>query len=209
MRWKRWWLTWLILTQPGRSHSSGIIKGTVPKDMYKMQRQCKFINIEWNKVSGERMSMKCSKSCTWTNDVMQRIKVFLPRKFLYSETFGFTKQHFLGIMDIFTEGFGTFFKTVKDYVNLEYFSKAKSVNVYVNILRNTLPNLAKLLFCSLFSCRYFNPAGAHPSGDIGEDPLGIPNNLMPYIAQVGTIMYIYRNVNILLVQFTFYFILFC
>jgi len=33
--------------------------------------------------------------------------------------------------------------------------------------------------------RYFNPAGAHPSGEIGEDPLGIPNNLMPYIAQVA------------------------
>ena len=33
--------------------------------------------------------------------------------------------------------------------------------------------------------RYFNPAGAHQSGDIGEDPLGIPNNLMPYIAQVS------------------------
>jgi UDP-glucose 4-epimerase len=32
--------------------------------------------------------------------------------------------------------------------------------------------------------RYFNPAGAHQSGMIGEDPLGIPNNLMPYIAQV-------------------------
>lgn len=33
--------------------------------------------------------------------------------------------------------------------------------------------------------RYFNPAGAHPSGLIGEDPNGIPNNLMPYIAQVA------------------------
>jgi len=33
--------------------------------------------------------------------------------------------------------------------------------------------------------RYFNPAGCHESGDIGEDPLGIPNNLMPYIAQVA------------------------
>ena len=32
--------------------------------------------------------------------------------------------------------------------------------------------------------RYFNPVGAHPSGVIGEDPQGIPNNLMPYIAQV-------------------------
>lgn len=33
--------------------------------------------------------------------------------------------------------------------------------------------------------RYFNPVGAHPSGLIGEDPTGIPNNLMPYIAQVA------------------------
>jgi UDP-glucose 4-epimerase len=33
--------------------------------------------------------------------------------------------------------------------------------------------------------RYFNPCGAHPSGLIGEDPAGIPNNLMPFIAQVA------------------------
>eukprot|EP01120_Amphizonella_sp_Union-15-10_P006560 TRINITY_DN2123_c0_g2_i1.p1 TRINITY_DN2123_c0_g2~~TRINITY_DN2123_c0_g2_i1.p1 ORF type:complete len:353 (-),score=64.82 TRINITY_DN2123_c0_g2_i1:52-1077(-) len=33
--------------------------------------------------------------------------------------------------------------------------------------------------------RYFNPVGAHPSGKLGEDPLGIPTNLMPYIAQVA------------------------
>jgi UDP-glucose 4-epimerase len=33
--------------------------------------------------------------------------------------------------------------------------------------------------------RYFNPAGAHESGMIGEDPLGIPNNLMPYVARVA------------------------
>jgi UDP-glucose 4-epimerase len=33
--------------------------------------------------------------------------------------------------------------------------------------------------------RYFNPVGAHPSGHIGEDPNGIPNNLMPFIAQVA------------------------
>jgi len=33
--------------------------------------------------------------------------------------------------------------------------------------------------------RYFNPTGAHPSGRIGEDPNGIPNNLMPYVAQVA------------------------
>jgi UDP-glucose 4-epimerase len=33
--------------------------------------------------------------------------------------------------------------------------------------------------------RYFNPTGAHPSGRIGEDPNGIPNNLFPYISQVA------------------------
>ena len=33
--------------------------------------------------------------------------------------------------------------------------------------------------------RYFNPVGAHESGTIGEDPKGIPNNLMPYVAQVA------------------------
>ncbi|MFB0823668.1 UDP-glucose 4-epimerase GalE [Chromobacterium violaceum] len=33
--------------------------------------------------------------------------------------------------------------------------------------------------------RYFNPIGAHESGDIGEDPNGIPNNLMPFITQVA------------------------
>ena len=33
--------------------------------------------------------------------------------------------------------------------------------------------------------RYFNPVGAHPSGKIGEDPAGIPNNLTPYITQVA------------------------
>ena len=35
------------------------------------------------------------------------------------------------------------------------------------------------------SLRYFNPIGAHESGNIGEDPKGIPNNLLPYIAQVA------------------------
>jgi UDP-glucose 4-epimerase len=33
--------------------------------------------------------------------------------------------------------------------------------------------------------RYFNPVGAHPSGLIGEDPRGVPNNLMPFVAQVA------------------------
>ncbi len=38
---------------------------------------------------------------------------------------------------------------------------------------------------SIILLRYFNPIGAHESGRIGEDPTGIPNNLMPYITQVA------------------------
>ena len=38
---------------------------------------------------------------------------------------------------------------------------------------------------SAANLRYFNPVGAHPSGDIGEAPQGIPNNLVPYIADVA------------------------
>lgn len=38
---------------------------------------------------------------------------------------------------------------------------------------------------SITLLRYFNPIGAHKSGNIGEDPKGIPNNLLPYVAQVA------------------------
>eukprot|EP01035_Chromulina_nebulosa_P017901 gene17901-23519_t len=38
---------------------------------------------------------------------------------------------------------------------------------------------------SIVILRYFNPVGAHPSGRIGEDPNGIPNNLMPFVSQVA------------------------
>jgi len=38
---------------------------------------------------------------------------------------------------------------------------------------------------SIALLRYFNPIGAHESGKIGEDPNGVPNNLMPYITQVA------------------------
>ena len=37
----------------------------------------------------------------------------------------------------------------------------------------------------LIALRYFNPVGAHASGRIGEDPRGVPNNLMPYLMQVA------------------------
>lgn len=50
------------------------------------------------------------------------------------------------------------------------------------IMRDTAASDSTLEFVSL---RYFNPVGAHESGLIGEDPNGIPNNLMPYIAQTA------------------------
>jgi UDP-glucose 4-epimerase len=40
-------------------------------------------------------------------------------------------------------------------------------------------------WCNVQCLRYFNPVGAHESGLIGEDPNGIPNNLLPYITQVA------------------------
>lgn len=51
------------------------------------------------------------------------------------------------------------------------------------ILRDVAASDETLTFTVL---RYFNPIGAHPSGLIGEDPSGVPNNLMPYIAQVAS-----------------------
>ena len=47
-------------------------------------------------------------------------------------------------------------------------------------LVDSAPNLWRI------AClRYFNPVGAHPSGRIGEDPMGIPNNLFPFVSQVA------------------------
>ncbi len=52
-----------------------------------------------------------------------------------------------------------------------------------DILRDCCSKPASQWSVSLL--RYFNPIGAHPSGLIGEDPQGIPNNLLPYVAQVA------------------------
>jgi len=56
-----------------------------------------------------------------------------------------------------------------------------------NILRDLkmADSLSENAFWKLGILRYFNPVGAHISGLIGEDPQGIPNNLLPYIAQVA------------------------
>lgn len=50
------------------------------------------------------------------------------------------------------------------------------------ILRDVSASSDQWQICLL---RYFNPVGAHPSGEIGEDPNGTPNNLLPFIAQVA------------------------
>lgn len=55
------------------------------------------------------------------------------------------------------------------------------------VVENLLQDLASSDSTTEFiALRYFNPVGAHESGAIGEQPQGIPNNLMPYIAQVAS-----------------------
>ena len=64
----------------------------------------------------------------------------------------------------------------------------KPINVYGRsklMVENILTDLVHANPALRVAClRYFNPVGAHSSGLIGEDPLGIPNNLMPYLGQV-------------------------
>ena len=58
-------------------------------------------------------------------------------------------------------------------------SKA-AVEQLLSDLKDSAPNRWRI------AClRYFNPVGAHPSGEIGEDPLGTPNNLFPFVSQVA------------------------
>lgn len=60
------------------------------------------------------------------------------------------------------------------------YSKSKRMNeVVLEDVARTHPDLDVTVL------RYFNPVGAHPSGLIGEDPSGIPNNLMPYVQRVA------------------------
>ena len=65
----------------------------------------------------------------------------------------------------------------------------KPINVYGRsklMVENILTDLVHANPALNVAClRYFNPVGAHSSGLIGEDPLGIPNNLMPYLGQVA------------------------
>ncbi|NLL38543.1 MAG: UDP-glucose 4-epimerase GalE [Clostridiales bacterium] len=53
------------------------------------------------------------------------------------------------------------------------------------MIEQIVTDTAKATGMSAVLLRYFNPVGAHPSGLIGEDPAGIPNNLMPFVSQVA------------------------
>ena len=64
-------------------------------------------------------------------------------------------------------------------INPYGYTKVAIENMLFDLFKSNM-NLWKI--CSL---RYFNPVGAHPSGFMGEDPIGIPCNLFPYITQVA------------------------
>ncbi|MHA6785931.1 UDP-glucose 4-epimerase GalE [Pseudonocardia saturnea] len=59
---------------------------------------------------------------------------------------------------------------------------ARSKHFCEQILRDACQQDTRL---SVIALRYFNPIGAHPSGNLGEDPKGRPNNVLPYLAQVA------------------------
>lgn len=65
----------------------------------------------------------------------------------------------------------------------------KPINVYGETKLATEQNLESICLSdpnwSVVALRYFNPIGAHPSGKIGDNPKGVPNNLMPYITKVA------------------------
>ncbi|WP_065188119.1 UDP-glucose 4-epimerase GalE [Shewanella woodyi] len=76
-----------------------------------------------------------------------------------------------------------------DYIPIDESHPIRATNPYgwskvmvEQILRDTCASKANWQAISL---RYFNPVGAHDSGLLGENPMGTPNNLMPYIAQVA------------------------
>lgn len=78
-----------------------------------------------------------------------------------------------------------------EIVPIPEFSKTSATNPYGRsklIVEEILTDLQKSRtdFWNITLLRYFNPIGAHPSGEIGEDPNDIPNNLLPYVAQVAT-----------------------
>ena len=68
------------------------------------------------------------------------------------------------------------------------FTVETAITDFINAQRNNLTKEGKTEEASKWNAallRYFNPAGAHPSGIMGEDPQGVPYNLLPLLAQVA------------------------
>jgi UDP-glucose 4-epimerase len=72
---------------------------------------------------------------------------------------------------------------VEDYEPLQATSPYGRTKVMIEHVLRDVAHIDERLRIGVL--RYFNPVGAHPSGRIGEDPQGVPNNLMPFIAQVA------------------------
>lgn len=68
--------------------------------------------------------------------------------------------------------------------------QSKEINRFNFFLQLMIEEICRDIYSSdpdwkILLLRFFNPIGAHPSGKIGEDPHGIPNNLMPFLQQVA------------------------
>ena len=78
---------------------------------------------------------------------------------------------------------------IPEQVPIPETARVQPINPYGHskaAVERMLSDLAASESCWRIAClRYFNPVGAHPSGRIGEDPSGIPNNLFPFVTQVA------------------------
>ena len=94
-----------------------------------------------------------------------------------------------GVFDLVFSSSATVYGESKVMPIREDFPTGQPTNPYGRsklIIEQILQDMAKSepQWC-IALLRYFNPIGAHPSGMIGEDPNGLPNNLMPYISQIA------------------------
>lgn len=94
-----------------------------------------------------------------------------------------------GVHNIVFSSSATVYGEENDIPYIETMDRGSCSNPYgwtKSMMEQILEDAAKAdAELSVVLLRYFNPIGAHESGIIGEDPQGIPNNLMPYIAQVA------------------------
>ena len=98
-------------------------------------------------------------------------------------------MHECGVHNIVFSSSATVYGEENPYPYVETMSRGRCSNPYgwtKSMMEQILEDAAKAdPELSVVLLRYFNPIGAHESGRIGEDPQGIPNNLMPYVAQVA------------------------